>query len=497
MWELRLNFMPSNTPFFQAFGPLLFGRRASSSAEFSKRLDTLEDLYAVFGELLPETALKPTSEGPNSRQRSLPVSVTFWAFVSQVLSPGSSCREVVRKVEAWWRWRHLRTARGVSASAYSQARSRLDLEMLRMIRRHLSFQMERNVLGAERWLGGRPVKIVDGTMLSMPDTAGNQQLWPQSSGQAEGCGFPLMKLVGLFSLASGALLEEATANKHVHESRLFEQLWDRLNEGDVLVEDRGFCSYGAMAALSQRGVDTVARLHQRRDVDMRQGKPLGSGDRLVTWSKPAKPPQGCSHEQWEVLPDTLCVRIIRLVVEAKGFRTRTVFIVTTLIDPVAYPAEELRRLYGERWNVELHFAQLKTTLSLDVLRCQSPEMIRKELQIHLIAYNLVRSLMQRAAHIHHKPLDRISFKGSLDTVRHWAAVIHASAKQRRKQSQLINRMLALIAEDCVPERPLRSEPRARKRRPKNYQLLTKPRHETGNLPRRNRPKKTTPKSALS
>jgi len=493
---MRLIFMRKHTPFFQAFGPLLFGRRAGSSAEFSKRLNSLEELYAVFGDLLPETALMPASQGPNSRQRSLPASVTFWAFVSQVLNPGSSCREVVRKVEAWWRWQHLRSCPGVSASAYCQARSRLDLEMLRLIRRHLSFQMERNVLESERWLGGRPVKIVDGTMLSMPDTADNQQLWPQSGEQKEGCGFPLMKLVALFSLSSGALLEEATGNKHVHESRLFEQLWDRLEKGDVLLEDRGFCSYGAMAALSGRGVDTVARLHQARNGDMRQGKALGPGDRLVTWHKPIQPPRDCDEEQWKALPATLCVRLVRLVVEAPGFRTRTVLLATTLVDPVKYPAEEIRRLYGERWNVELHFAQLKTTLSLDVLRCQSPEMIRKELQIHLIAYNLVRSLMQRASHIHHKPLDRISFKGSLDTVRHWAAVIHASADQQRKQTELINRMLALIAGDLVQERPNRSEPRAKKRRPKNYHLLTKPRNQMGNVPRRNRPA-SNPKSALS
>jgi len=164
---------------------------------------------------------------------------------------------------------------------------------------------------------------------------------------------------------------------------------------------------------------------------------------------------------------------------------------------VSYPADELRRLYGERWNVELHFAQLKTSLGLDVLRCQSPEMIRKEMQIHLIAYNLVRSLMQRAAHIHHKPLDRISFKGSLDTVRHWAAAIHASANQRSKQAELINRMLALIAGDVVPDRPNRNEPRAKKRRPKNYHLLTKPRASMHIPAHRNRPKKNSPKSALS
>lgn len=489
--------MGSSTPFFQAFGPLLFGRRPRSQVEMVRRLSSLEELYGVFGDLFPETMLGVTKEGANSRRRSLPAVVTFWAFVSQVLSPRSSCREVVRKVEAWWRWQRLYSASAVSASAYCQARARLDLETLRLIRRHLSWALERHALQEEHWLHGRAVKIVDGTTLSMPDNPELQQQWPQPSGQQVGCGFPMMKLVGLFSLSSGALLEEATGNQHVHESRLFEQLWERLEKGDVVLEDRGFCSYGAIAALLGRGVDTVARLHHARKADLRAGRALGPEDRLVTWNKPAPRPEGWSESEWEALPPTLSVRLLRLHVEAKGFRTRTVLLATTLSDPRLYPAAQLRQLYGERWNVELHFAQIKTILGLDVLRCQSPAMIRKEVQIHLIAYNLIRALMQRAAHHQRVPLGRISFKGSLDTVRHWAAVIHASAGQPRKQSVLIARMLILIADDPVPERPQRSEPRAKKRRPKNYHLLTKPRHLVGNLPHRNRPSAKTPKAALS
>ena len=171
--------------------------------------------------------------------------------------------------------------------------------------------------------------------------------------------------------------------------------------------------------------------------------------------------------------------------------------VTTLTDKELYPADELRELYGKRWQVELHFAQIKTILGMDVLRCKSPEMILREVAIHRIAYNLVRTLMQRAAHLHRVALRRISFKGTLDTVRHWAAVIAAAGKAPRKQETLIDQMLAAIAHDPLPLRPERSEPRARKRRPKNYQLQTQPRHEIGNLPRRNRPQFTRPKVALT
>ena len=163
----------------------------------------------------------------------------------------------------------------VSSSAYCQARGRLDPDTLELINEHLRWSLEANVLQEERRLNGRAVKIVDGTCLSMPDTEANQALWPQPTGQQPGCGFPVMKLVGLFSLGSGALLETETGNLHVHESLLFRGLWDKLKKGDVLLADRGFCSYAALAALWQRGVDSLMRLHQMRRADFRTG--LGSG----------------------------------------------------------------------------------------------------------------------------------------------------------------------------------------------------------------------------
>lgn len=487
--------MSSRTPFFKEFGPLLFGRRPRSQVEKIRRLDSMEDLYGIFGDLLPERMLHPVKKGVNSRVRSLPPEVTFWAFVSQALSPRSSCREVVRKIEAWQRWQDLHS-RGVSPSAYCQARRRLDLDTLFMIRRHLSLQMDRNVLEEEKWLGKRTVKIVDGTNFSMPDTAENQAVWPQPSSQKPGCGFPIMKMVGLFSLSTGALLEEATGDRHIHETRLFEQIWGRLEKGDVILEDRGFNSYAAMATLAKRGIDTVARLHQARKIDPSEGQSLGPGDQLVTWKKPQRRADW-SKEAWDALPDSLTLRLIRIIVEVPGFRTRTIMLVTTLTDPSVYPAEAIRALYGKRWVVELHFAQIKTILNLDVLKCQSPEMIVRELQIHLIAYNLVRALMQQAAHSFGVELSRISFKGSLDAVRHWAQVIRASAGKPRKQQALVEKLLLAIACDPVPERPNRSEPRAKKRRSKNFQLLTKPRAEMGNLPHRSRPNRNRPKPSLT
>lgn len=276
---------------------------------------------------------------------------------------------------------------------------------------------------------------------------------------------------------------------------LFRGLWDKLDKGDVMLGDRGFCSYAALAGLSQRGIDSVMRLHQARRVSFREGRRLGKDDRLVTWQKPAQRLEAWSREEWEALPESLSLRLIRLYVSTPGFRTRKVTLVTTLTDAVAYPAEAIRALYAQRWEVELHFYQIKILLGLDILRCKSPELIEKETLMHLIAYNLIRLLMQQAAHPCGAELGRISFKGALDTVRHFAAAIHAARATPRKQDALIDEMLATIAADCVPERPGRSEPRAKKRRAKNYHLLTKPRSKMRVPPHRNRPRPLIQKAA--
>ncbi|MGI8601661.1 MAG: IS4 family transposase [Verrucomicrobiales bacterium] len=404
--------MHNPTPFFAAFGPLLFGRppRRLDVAWRAKVLgaDSLSHFRQLFGSLIPDALLCPNRKGAGSRQRLFSPLITFWAFLFQVLSPNAACREALRKVQAWWKPRS-RAPIGSSTSAYCQARARLASKTLYGIHAQVTARMEAKAPRESCWLGRR-VKIVDGTNLSMPDTPANQAAYPQPSNQKEGCGFPMMKLVGLFSLASGALLHFARGTLHVHESVLFQQLWPHLEQGDVLLNDRGFCSFAAIASLLRRGVDSVMRLHQRRQCDFRKGKSLGKDDRLITWQKPARRPAGCSPEDFSALPATLTLRQIRLQVKIKGWRSRTIIIVTTLLDPLAYPAEALRALYLDRWNVELHFREIKIALALDVLRCLSPEMIEKELILHVIAYNLVRSLMQHAAIRHRVALRRLSFR---------------------------------------------------------------------------------------
>jgi hypothetical protein len=484
--------MPNSTPFFQGFSSILFGRPALSGLQEKLRevaaLNTLSDFFETFGFLIPDALLRRRSAGANSRQRRFTLHVTFWAFLAQTLAPETSCRDVVRKVQAWWLLRAPKSSAGSSSTAaYTKARQRLQPETIRGIGDHLIDRLERRVPHSQLWLGRR-VRVVDGTTVSMPDTLENQQKYPQPSSQKAGCGFPQMRIVGLFSLASGALLDFARSSIHVHESILFGQLMATLKKGDIVLADRGFGSFHAFWNLSQAGVDALMRLNGARKVDFRKGVKLGPDDRLIAWKKPAQRPKGCTQEQYDALPASMILRHVRLTVSSRGHRTQTITLVTTLLDPVAYPLPQLGELYLQRWSVELHFREIKITLGMDVLRCQTPAMVEKEVMMHAVSYNLVRSLMQEAAIRHQVDLTRISFKGTLDTLQHWSANLEAMRGMPRKQQALLGTMFELIANDLVPLRPDREEPRTKKRRPKNYHLLTKPRHEMKISGHRNRPK---------
>jgi hypothetical protein len=484
--------MPFATPFFAAFGPLLFGRAPRAARELYERqlpkADSISALREAFGSMIPDTLLCRQPKGRASRQRLFSPLVTFWTFLAQVLSPQSACRDAVRKAQAWWALHH-HIEISPATSAYCQARARLPDALLQRIHGHLSDRLEANVPSARLWLG-RAVKVVDGTGLSMPDTASNQAAYPQSVSQKPGCGFPLMKLVGLFSLASGALLHFARGTQYNHDCQLFVQLWPHLFKGDVVLGDRGFCSFLALGSLLAKGVDSVLRLHQARRADFRRGNRLGKDDQLVVWQKPFRRPTEHHPELMAALPKKLTLRHIRLRIQIKGFRSQTILLVTTLLDPVTYPAEQIRQLYLQRWNVELHFREIKTLLALDVLRCLSAEMVEKELLMHVIAYNLVRSVMQQVALRHQVDLERLSFKGTLDTLNRFAEAIHAAHGKPHRQAELLDAMFGLIARDQLPFRPGRSEPRAKKRRPKAYPFLTKPRRKMRIAPRSGRSKQS-------
>jgi len=460
-----------DTPFFPDWRARLssFGKRA----QFLRQLP-LPHVEILFSKIVPPGLLSQADEGENSRERLYSVRCTFWGFLWQVLNPGAPCREVVRQLQALFCSGGFAVGIDEGTSAYCQARKRLPLETLERARNAAAAHAQ-TLLPEDRqlWHGWRP-KVVDGTTLSMPDTAQNQSTYPQSRSQKPGCGFPLLKMVGLFSLSTGALLGCAKGNKNRAELPLFYRLRELFQPGDLLVADRGFATYIVMALLELIGVACLFRLHQKRPHDMRKGIRLGKNDRLMIWSRPPEKPAYLPKTLWRLVPDELAVRVVRVQASIPGFRTQIITLVTTLSDAEAYPAAELGLLYLRRWNIELWWRHIKTSMGMEVLRCKTPAMVHRELEMYLTGYNFIRCLMAEAAALHGQPLERISFKGAVDTVRQYSPLI-SQAPSRRKQNRLIEDLLRILALDLVPKRPGRREPRAVKRRPKPYPLLAKPR----------------------
>jgi hypothetical protein len=334
---------------------------------------------------------------------------------------------------------------------------------------------ERVDAGGEAW-HGRRVRVVDGTGLSMPDTEQNQAVWPQSSNMAKGCGFPLLKMVGIFDLFSGAWLDWAEGNKHDSEHSLWCKLWDCLRMGDVVLGDCLYAAYGFVGGLQARGIDGVYRVGHQRRTDWRAGKRLGKRDRLQTWKRPKQKPKYMSQSEWARVPETLVVRVLQSTVEIPGVRPEVITLVTTLIDAEAFPAKDLFDLYRRRWSVELYFRYIKIAMNMDILRSRTPEQIRKELIMHAICYNLLRGVIQQAANRAGVDLCRISFQGAAEQLDQWSWLFMITADSPARRHEVLLEFYDALVSALLPDRPNRSEPRVRKRRPKNYRKMTRPRH---------------------
>jgi len=478
-----------NTPYFPAFRCRLaaLGRRTVHTL----RQATLGQLQDQLRDLLPAPLLSSEDEGPNSRERDFPLRLTFECFLWQMLKPRTACREVVRQVQA------LRTLHGLPPiseddSAYIQARLRFPRERLEKALESTAQTADRRV-GPSPQLQGRPVKVVDGSSTQLADTPADQQRYPQPRSQQPGCGLPVMKFVVLFSLCSGAVLNVLLGSLQHHDLRLLRGLWDQLKKGDILLGDRAYGEFTTLAGLPQQGVDVVARLHQRRKVDFRKARRLAKNDGLFVWTKGYQQSEILSPNEWDLLPAQITVRILRFTTVIRGFRNRRVTLVTSLLDPERYPAEELAALYARRWRLELCLRDLKTTLGMEQLRCKTPEMAEKELLAYLVAHNLVRCLMAEAVAAHRVELERVSFKGSLDALRQFSDAINR-ASNRKLRRQLWADLLLVLARDLVPRRPNRTEPRAVKRRPKPYPLLNRPRRKFVEISHRSRHWKGRPRN---
>jgi hypothetical protein len=475
-----------HTPLFPQLRPALaaLGRRVQHL-----RQQSLCHLELLLGPLLPPGLLSQADEGPNSRERVFSVRRTFFGFLYQVLKPDTSCREIVRQIQALFAL-HDQGRVDENTSAYCQARKRLPLDTLQRVRVGVAAAGDKM---AQLWHGLRP-KLIDGTTVSLPDTQKNQRAYPQSRSQKPGCGFPLMRLLGVFSLSTGVLLDYAKGNKHHSELRLLKGLLDQFKPGDLAIADRGFCSYVLLALLQFLGVLSLFRLHQARASDLRRGKRLGKNDRLFTWLRPRQKPRWLPQSWWKKIPAQLTVRVIRFSLHHKGYRPESVTLATTLLDPEKYPAQDIAELYARRWKIELWFRDIKTSMGMEILRCKSPAMVHKELEMFLIAYNAIRCLMVQAGAINDVALDRMSFKGTVDSVRQFSLAL-AQARSKKKQKQLIIDLLEIIARDEVPDRPDRIEPRAVKRRPKPFPLLNKPRDDFQEIAHRDRYWKNNPRKS--
>jgi Transposase DDE domain len=407
--------------------------------------------------------------------------VTLAMLLSQCQDADPSQRQAVARFIAH------RVAQGQSAcssntGAYSKARQRLPEKLLVDLTRHTGKQLMTEAPAGWSW-HGRDVKIVDGSTASMPDTEANQEEYPQMSCQKPGVGFPIMRLLVIFSLAVGSVLDAALCpykGKQTSELALFRRLHESIDEGDVVLGDRHFCSFFEVAELKQRGADVVLRQHQCRKTDFRRGTQLGRYDHLVVWKKPARP-EWMDEETYRQFPDELVMREVRIHIKGKGrkVRTRTITIATTLYDHEEFSKADLGELYRQRWQAELNLRSLKTVLQMDVLRGKTPEMVRKEIWAHLLAYNLVRKVMAQAAQEYEVEPWTISFKATLQTLRAFALPLMTCA--RTKLPEMIEELLLAIARHSVGNRPGRVEPRALKRRPKPYDLLTKPREDARKL----------------
>jgi hypothetical protein len=337
--------------------------------------------------------------------------VTLWVFLSQVLSADHSCRAAVARLIA-----HLisrgRKPCSAKTGAYCQARERLPEKFFADVACSVGRALDAKA--DPRWLWkGRRVYIFDGSTITMPDTPANQEAYPQVYNQKPGVGFPLARIAAVFSLACGAVLDVGIcryAGKGQSELGMLRTLWNLFQSGDVMLADRLMCAWSEMVMLKQRGVDCVCRLTSHRQADFRRGQRLGQGDHIVKWPKPTKP-RSIDRETYDVLPDFLMIRECRVRVDQPGFRVQTLVIATTLLDVNAFSKDDLVQLYRARWHAELDLRSLKQTLQMDILRCKTPELVRKELWTHILAYNLIRTIMAQAASKHGIEPRSISFKG--------------------------------------------------------------------------------------
>jgi hypothetical protein len=463
-WSHRLNPMGSRT------AKLLRGAGAL----------TLCQLETCFAAWTPPQLFPKATAKQNSRDRDYTPVRTFWCMLWQSFNPLAPGREVVRQLQALF---ELENRRPLSPEdgAYCRAKSRLPLDQFPTVLKATAGSADQLSHQTPQFLQSRWVKVVDGSTVTLQDTPKNRKAFP-----AVTCGtFPIMRFVAFFSLLSGAIIGVAQGAWGISELGLMHSLAAQLGAGDILVADRGFGSYPVVAWLQLAGIDFIGRTTRR--IDGRRGvKRLGRNDWMIRWKESLScSSPWLSHSERSALPAEMLIRAVKGSCFRKGFRVRQLTVITTLLDPELYPAEEILLAYLRRWRMEMCLDDLKTTLQMESLRGRTPEMARREMYTRLIAHNLIRCTMAQAAVKHSVVLERLSFKGSLDALRQFTQAM-TMARSKAKRRQLWELLLDTLAKDRVPARPGRREPRAVKRRKSKYQRLHGSRHHFKDRPGRHK-----------
>jgi hypothetical protein len=417
--------------------------------------------------ILPESRLEEILREENITYRNTvytPIN-TLWAMISQALDPDKSLSNAVKQMITWL------SAVGADCpssdtGAYTKARQRLPESLLQRLVPETADALEQQVRPEHQWCG-RPVRVCDGTTVLMSDSAPNQAAYPQHGNQTPGCGFPIAKVVVMFSLITGAVVVACIAPWAMSEIVMSRLLYLQLEGGEVVLADQAYGSYCDLALVQQQGADGVFRKHHARRTDFRRGSKQGIGDHQVVWQKPVKRPEHMSEAEFAQIPETLRVREVCLRIPQRGFRDQRIIVVTTLLDAKRYSAKRLTQLYGWRWRAaETNLRYLKTSLQMEMLRSKTPEMARKELWSHLLAYNLLRSIMEQATPLNGHARDRLSFQGTRQQFQHLIPLLATAGKVMRQR--LYRLLLERVALDLLPFRPHRQEPRVVKRRPKPF-----------------------------
>jgi hypothetical protein len=431
-----------------------------------------------FRELLSEEKIVCSLEraGVTFRERVYTPLVTIYAALSQVVSGRcSSCRDAVSRVVADLAARGRKPC-STDTSSYCAARGRLPEAVLANLVQEVGEELHQQAPPEWLWKGRR-VALVDGSTATMDDTEENQAEYPQSRNQKKGLGFPLLRLVVLLSLSVGTVLECAIGpcrGKNTGEQSLFRQMGETLKPSDIVLGDRLYDCYRDIVCLKTRGIDVVFGKKQSRRCDFRRGRRLGPGDHVVFWEKRRyDASRYANRSEWEALPDTIEMREVRVTVRRPGHRTRTISIVTTLLDAKQYSAHALADLFAQRWHCELDLRSIKRSLGMHHLSGRTPHMVRNILWLHLLAYNLVRVRMAQAASLHGQMPRRLSFTAATKLIHNFAP--HLSNTKGKRRTKLEGELLAAIGSCILDHRPGRQEPRAVKKREQKYSYLTKPR----------------------